>query len=230
MLQKLFAGFWKKTPAPDVPIKKPLIPPEGLALDAPIAFGFKCNWLAVSTSDTQGLATAFGLTEPTPCNWEYGIHYAYEGKFFVSPPVDGWTFIVSRNLPHAENSQNVELLKAMLIALSTQFGQAQYFGSLRTVSYDAWFKSENGRILRAYAIVDGSNIIVEGEPTDAEKSYNLFNSFSEECVNDPDYFERQDIDFPDESMTMEIAGAWSIDPQVLAELTTPSTTLGILGS
>jgi len=195
-----------------------------------ISAGFKCNWLAVSTSDTQELATAFGITEPMPCNWEYGIHYAYEGKFFVTPPVDGWTFIVSRNLPHAEDSQNVELLKTMLTDLSIQFGQAQYFGTLRTVGYDAWFKAENGYIIRAYSIVDGSNIIVEGEPTDAEKKYNLFNSFSEECKNDPEYFGRQDIDFPDESMTMEIAGGWSIDPQVLEGGATLSTTLGILGS
>jgi hypothetical protein len=113
-------------------------------------------------------------------NWEYGIHYAYEGRFFFSPPVDGWTFIVSRSLP--------------------------------------------------YALADGTNTIVEGEPTSFEKKYNLYNTLSEDYANDPDYSERQDIDWPDDSMTMEVAGAWSINLQDLEGCNDLAPRLGFLGS
>src|SRR6185503_822073 len=103
------------------------------------------------TSDTNKLVAAFGLTNVITCNWKYGISYAYEDRFFISPPVDGWTFIVSRSLPYAQDERSILILKAMLVDLSTEFGQAQYFGTYRPVGYDSWIKAENGQILRAYA-------------------------------------------------------------------------------
>ncbi len=108
-----------------------------------------------------------------------------------------------------------------------EFGQAQYFGTLRTASYDSWMKAENGQIIRAYALVDGTNTIVEGEPTPVEQKYKLINTLSEEYENDPDYLDK--VEWPDESMTMEVAGAWSIDPQDLENRNEISPTLGLLG-
>ena len=229
MRQNLFAKLFKKAVGDNTPPRKPLIPLEGATPDKPTGFGYKCNWLAVSTTDIEKLAIAFDLTETTPCNWEYGIHYAYEGRYFVTPPVNGWTFIVSRSLPFAEDMESVQLIKVMLIDLSKTFGHAQYFGTMRVVGYDSWIKAEDGHIVRAYSISDGSNFIVEGTPTDAEKKYNLANTLSEESQNDPGYFDRTNIDWPDESMTMEIAGAWSINPQDLNDINTPSARLGLLG-
>ena len=158
---------------------------------------------------------------------EYGIHYGYEGLYFVSPPVDGWSFIVSRNLPCAEDSRTIDLLKDILIGLSTEFGEAQYFGTYRVVSYDCWMKAKNGRLERAYGFVDGANTIVEGDPTPIEAGYNLYNTFSKESENDPDYSEK--ADYPDESITMEIAGAWSVNPQDLEDRKDLAPRLGILG-
>jgi len=229
MLKNLLDRLLKKKGQADLDPPKHLIPLEGTMLDRPVSFGYKCNWLAVHTIETDKLADGFGLSDTTPCNWEYGIHYAYEDRFFVSPPVDGWTFIVSSHLPFAEDQQTVSLIKTMLIDLSREFGQAQYFGTLRTAGYDSWIKAENGRIIRAYSLVDGTNTIVEGEPTAPEKKYNLLNTLSEEYDNDPNYLDRQDIDHPDESMTMEIAGAWSFNPQDLKDRTDLAPRLGILG-
>ena len=198
-----------------------------MVIDHPHSFGYKCNWLAIPTTDTEKLVAIFRLTATTPCNWEYGIHYAYEGLFFVSPPVDGWSFIISRNLPCAEDPKTIGLLKDLLIALSIDFGQAQYFGTYRVVGYDCWMKAKNGQLERAYGFVDGGNTIVEGVPTPVEAGYNLYNTFSEAYEEDPDYGEK--AEYPDEGITMEIAGAWSINPQDLEERKDLSARLGILG-
>jgi hypothetical protein len=227
MLQNLFARFFKKTPRSDKAPPKPALSLEATIPDTPVSFGYKCNWFTVSTTDTEKLATTFGLKDATPCNWEYGVSYAYEDRFFISPPVDGWTFIISQNLPYAEDPQTVALIKTMLTDLSMEFGQAQYFGTLRTAGYDSWIKAENGQIIRAYSLVDGTNTIVEGEQTPVEQKYKLINTLSEEYENDPDYLDK--VEWPDESITMEIAGAWSIDPQDLENRNEISPTLGLLG-
>src|SRR5262249_39386834 len=160
---------------------------ESTILDHPQSFGYKCNWLAVSTTDTDRLATAFRLTDATPSNWGNGVTRGYEGDFFISPPVDGWSFFVIRSLPSAENDGSMGMLKDLLIELSREFSQAQYFGTYRVVGYDCWMKAGNGQIERAYAVVDGGNTIVEGEPTPIETGYNLINTFSEEADTDPEY-------------------------------------------
>jgi hypothetical protein len=53
------------------------------------------------------------------------------------------------------------------------------------------------------------------------------NWLSEEYENDPDYLDN--VEWPDESITMEVAGAWSIDPQDLENRNDISPTLGLLG-
>lgn len=140
--------------------------------------------------------------------------------YFITPPVDGWSFIVSTALPLAENQQKIEEIKLILTNLSAIFGQAQYFGTYRVVGYDSWMRAETGVISRAYSFIDGENIIVEGEPTVIEKKYNLVNTFQNDGW--------EGFDLPDESMTMEIAGSWSINPQDLEERTAPSPRLGLL--
>lgn len=104
--------------------------------------------------------------------------------------MDGWSFIISRSLPYAEHDGQIQLLKDILTSLSREFGEAQYFGTYRVVGYDGWMKAANGRLERAYAVVDGGNTIVEGEPTPVEKGYNLINTFSQEADDDPDYFDK----------------------------------------
>jgi hypothetical protein len=108
------------------------IPVEYAIPDTPVSFGYKCNWLAVHTQDTQKLANMIHLREVHACNWKNGVEYAYQGRVFVSPPVDGWSFVVSKHqLPFAENAELVNVLKLMLIDLSKEFSQACYFGTYR---------------------------------------------------------------------------------------------------
>ena len=95
------------------------VPAEFAVADTPVGFGYKCNWFAVRTEGTQQLANHIGLNDAAPCNWQHGVDYAYQDRVFVSPPVDGWSFVISRvGLPVAENEDSVELIKKMLVDLS----------------------------------------------------------------------------------------------------------------
>ena len=56
-------------------------------------FGYKCGWLAVFSKNAERVADAVGATRST--GWEAGVAAAYTGAVFVTPEVDGWTFVVS---------------------------------------------------------------------------------------------------------------------------------------
>ncbi len=207
------------------------VPVEYAVPDTPVSFGYKCNWLAVYTQDTQKLADLIKLREVYPCNWKNGVEYGYQDRVFVSPPVDGWSFVVSKHqLPFAENAESIDLLKTMLIDLSKEFSRACYFGTYRVVGYDCWIKATDGKIERAYSLVDGGNIIAEGDPTPIEEKYNLINTLSEEAENDPDYFDQEGLRWPDEGLTMEVAGAWTIDPQTLDDRKDVAPGAGLVGT
>ena len=59
--------------------------------------------------------------------------------------------------------------------------------------------------------------------------YNLLNTLSDEAINDPDYFDRKDLHWPDESMTMEIAAAWSVNTQNLEDRKDMAPGVGLVG-
>jgi hypothetical protein len=221
---------WKQTaPSSNLP-KKLRVPAEYAIPDTPVSFGYKCQWFAVYTTDTKKLADWLGVKDATPCNWKNGIDYAYDDSIFISPPVGGWCLAISKmQLPIAQTEEDAQLLRTMVIDLSKEFSRAQYFGTYRVVGYDCWMKAENGQLERAFASADGANTIVEGEPTPVEQKFNLINTLSEEATNDPDYFDRKDLQWPDESMTMEIAAAWSVNTQNLDERKDIAPGLGLVG-
>ena len=207
---------------------KHLPPEESIILDAPYIFGIECNWLTIPTVDTESLAEFLKLDNLVPCNWKHGVIWGHHLKVYVSPPVDGWTFVVSNSLPYVNFEPGLTNAKQLVIELSQEYGQAQYFGSLDSgAEYDHWIKAENGQILRAYCYAEGENFIVDGEPTRVEKKYNLVNTLSEEAKNDADYLFREDIDFPRTIITLEVAGAWGFSPQDLPKKMAPR--LGLLG-
>ena len=67
--------------------------------DQPVPFGLKTQWLAVKTQKGREVAEAIGLTNMKVANWETGMHGAINGGYyFVSPPVKGWTLVVSSSM------------------------------------------------------------------------------------------------------------------------------------
>jgi hypothetical protein len=186
--------------------------------DLPVSFGYKCMWYAVKTEDKWKLAEGLGLKNLSDCNWKTGIDKAYKGSVFITPVVQGWTLACGLVLSPAEGKDGISEVKDVLVRLSREFGEAQYFCTHRITEYHCWMKAIHGEVIRVYAYLgeSGENIAVEGEPTEFEKTLSLANTFSEE-TNGDDYFEREDITWPYEQLVMEVAAHWSIDPSVLED-------------
>lgn len=197
--------------------------------DNPVDFGYKIVWLAVKTDSKSELSKILGLKNSKPANWESGIENAYESSVYITPQIGEWTLAVGMRLPLGDNIKSIEKLEELLNKLSSEFGEAQFFGTHRVVGYHNWMKSVNGKIERIYSYLgeSGENIKVYGQPTEPEKNLKLFNSLSEEAKSN-DYLEREDLDYADEEFVMKIAENWSVNPTKLTERIDIKDELGIL--
>ena len=199
--------------------------------DKPVDFGYKIVWIAVKTDNKSELSKILGIKNTKPSNWKSGIENAYQNSVFITPQIGEWTLAVGMGLPIGDNKESIEKLEEILNELSTEFGEAHFFGTHRVVEYHNWMKSVNGKMERIYSYVGESmeNIKVYGNPTEPEKELKLFNSLSEEAKSD-EYFEREDLDYADEELVMKIAEDWSINPTKLTERTDIKNELGIIGN
>jgi len=198
--------------------------------DKPIDFGYKIVWIAVKTDNKSELLKILGFKTSKPSNWKSGIENAYENSVFITPQIGEWTLAVGMGLPLGDSQESIEKLEKVLNELSSEFGEAQFFGTHRVVEYHNWMKSVNGKMERVYSYVGESmeNIKVYGEPTEPERNLNLFNSLSEEAKSE-EYYDREDLDYADEELVMKIAEYWSVNPTKLTERTDIKNELGILG-
>lgn len=199
--------------------------------DIPIDFGYKVVWIAVKTEKKLELSNILNLKNTKPANWESGIDIAYKNGIYITPQIGKWTLVVGMGLPQGDNIESIEKIEKLLNKLSSEFGEAHFFGTHRVVGYHNWMKSVNGKVERIYAYIgeSGENIKVYGKQTNAEKGLKLFNSLSEEAKSE-DYWEREDLDYADEELVMNIAENWSINPTKLTERTDIKNELGILGN
>ncbi|MFC4777349.1 hypothetical protein ACFO9Q_11195 [Paenibacillus sp. GCM10023252] len=172
--------------------------------DKPVPFGYKVQWLAIQTSDTEHVVRQLELHNVQAANWSSGINSAYDGMVFVSPPVHGWTLVVSTSIPDASNDG----LDALLNRIAANYESAQYFGSHRVVEYHAWVKIEKGKFTRkfAYSGESGELIWNDGALTEEEKQLN----FRVSDISQEDY---DKLWSPSEEDVMSLAGLWSINPQ-----------------
>jgi len=186
--------------------------------DSPIPFGYKMMWIAVKTDQKEKVGALLGLKNLRPSNWKNGMDGAYGKSIFITPLLHGWTLAVGMNLPTGggDSRESIQKLKALLKKLSAEFGEAQFFCTHRIVEYHCWIKAKNGKVERAYAYLGESaeNIVIEGNPTAIEANLNLINTFSPEARKD-EYFEREDILYPDEDLVMTIAEDWSVNPTTI---------------
>lgn len=198
--------------------------------DSAVGFGYKCMWFAVKTDQKNRLGEILKLKNISDCNWQVGIDKAYNGSVFITPTIDGWTLACGWGLPHGDTKTGIEEVKNILRTLSKEFGEAQFFSTHRVTDYHCWIKATNGQIQRVYSYLgeSGENVVIEGQPTEFERTLKLANTFSDEA-KDEKYFEREDLDWADEELLMQIAGHWSIDPTKLDERTDIPLSLGLLG-
>ena len=78
--------------------------------DKPVAFGYKCLWIAVKTINQQDVAKEIGLSNVKKSNWGTGITKAYEGLVFITPPVGGWILVVGAGLPNTSSKERIKIV------------------------------------------------------------------------------------------------------------------------
>lgn len=190
------------------------------APDRPAAFGYEMAWLAIRTRDTAAVVEALGLVAPEPCNWSSGIGTLYdpklgEGRIFVTPPVNGWTFAVGLALPHPVGRTFADKCTPMLVGLGGRFIEVQYFFACPVIDFFAWARMIDGRLMRAFAIGDEGIIWSKGRTTREERALGL-KLFELRGVRG----RRGDaggemILHPTEEHVLRLAHRWSLDPAKL---------------
>lgn len=198
--------------------------------DNPIDFGYKNVWIAVKTDNKKRISEVLELKNVQSSNWKSGIETAYNDGIFITPQIGEWTLAVGMKLVNDANLENINKLENILNKLSSEFGEAQSFGTHRVVEYHHWIKSVNGKTTRVYSYIgeSGENFKVFGELTEPETDLNLFNSLSKEAEIH-EYWEREDLNYADEELVMKIAENWSVNPTKLTERTDIKNELGIIG-
>ncbi len=199
-----------------------------VAADRPVAFGYKMAWLAIRTSDTDAVVETLDLAVPAKANWNSGIGTVYDDKFgekrvFVSPPVDGWMFVVGLALPHPMSPAFVDKWTPMMTALATRFGDAQYYFTYPLIDFYGWAIYANGKRVRAFAISDAGIVLSQGKPTREEKALGL-KLFELRGVKERKGDAGGEIIlYPTEDHVMRLASKWSLDPTTLGPSSGPES-------
>jgi hypothetical protein len=200
--------------------------------DRPVAFGYQMAWLAIRTRDTAAVLDALGLVEGQPCNWNSGIGTVYDARLgqnhvFVSPPVNGWTFVVGLPLPQPMGRSFADKATPLLVDLGGRFVEVQLFIAFPPVDLFAWARVIDGRLVRAFAIGDEGIIWSKGKTTKEERALGL-KLFELRGVRD----RRGDaggplILHPTEDHVMQVARKWSLDPTRLGAKSAPEA-MGVI--
>ncbi len=191
-----------------------------LAPDQPCAFGPDMTWIAVKAEPHEA-AHALGLTDVVSSNWNSGIGTIYDARLggnrvFVSPPLEGWVFIVGVSLPQPHGRSFIDKCTPLLTGLSERFGDVQYFSSHPELDLFSWAKLVGGRVVRAFAISDEGLIWSRGKPTREEKSLGL-KLFELRGVRGRTGDAGGELLLhPTTEHVMRLAGQWSVNPTLLA--------------
>jgi len=203
------------------------------APEPPRPFGYKMAWLAVKTEATSDVVAALDLVDPVPANWNSGIGAAYddtlsETHIFVSPPVDGWTFVIGLALPHPVSKSFVDKLTPLLLSMTGRFPDAQYYFTYPLIDFFAWARVKNGRLVRAFAAGDEGVVWNKGRPTREERALGL-KLFELRGVQERKGDAGGELLLhPTEDHVLQVARHWSIDPTRLTD-SDASAGLGVIG-
>lgn len=202
--------------------------------DRPCPFGYRMSWIAVRSRDTGAVAAALGLANPQVANWRTGIGSVYDNALgqshvFVSPPVNGWTFVVGLPLPHPVGPAFIDKCMPLLAALGQRFVEVQYYIAYPPIDLFAWVRIIDGKVQRAFAIGDEGVVLSQGKTTKDERSLGL-KLFELRGVRG----RKGDaggalILHPTEEHVMRLAGRWGIDPINIERAPKGAPAVGIIG-
>ena len=200
--------------------------------DTPAPFGYRMAWLAVRTRDAQQVADVLGLDVLEAANWRTGIGTVYDERLgethlYLTPPLNGWTFVVGQCLPQPLGRGFTDKSTPMLLDLAAKFPEAQYFLSSPAVEFYAWARVASGKLARAFAIGDEGIIWNKGKVTAEERSLGLKLTEIKAPRSRKGESAAAMLDYPTEAHVMYLAGCWSLNPTTIAA-TTPGTGTGYI--
>jgi hypothetical protein len=203
------------------------------APDRPCAFGYRMAWLAIRDAEPAAVVQALALQSCQAANWNSGIGTVYDtalggSRVFVSPPVDGWTFVVGLSLPPPASAGLVDKAMPLLLGLSQRFGEVQYYYSYPLLDLFAWARVTDGAVQRAFAINDEGVLWKIGRPTREERALGL-KLFELRGVRARKGDAGGEIILhPTEDHVIRLARKWSVDPTGLG-LASSGAGLGWIG-
>jgi hypothetical protein len=172
------------------------------------------RWIAVRSSNTTHLRTLLGLDSESFTPWSEALNRSNERRLFLSPPVQGWTLIIGGSLP--DPSEDVDRCFRLLVSLSREIGEVQFFAADRVFNHHSWAKLKEGRVLRAYAW-SGVTEWTQGNPTADERLLGMqFREYGEES-KPTDYGEVSPEQINTERILL-LARRWSLDPIMASEM------------
>jgi len=203
--------------------------------DLPIAFGEDMIWLAIRARTPDAVASALGVANAEPANWQSGIGAVYDLRFrdqyvFISPPIQGWIFVIGRGLPHSTDETVITDESRVLLAdLGRTFSDAQYFASLPDVDLHGWARIQDGKLKRALVASDRGIIWDHGRASTLERKLGL-KHFEVRGVSsrNGDVGGRLEL-HPEALQVMRIAADWSLDPTRIARLKSVTEGVGLAG-
>lgn len=203
-----------------------LLRDPALAPDGPEPFGAGNAWLAIQTVDIDQVIAILGLHEVAACNWQSGLSVAEDPDYsnayvFVTPPVDGWTFVVGMALPHPAGRDYTDQCLSLQLSLGKTFRDVQYFYACPILDLVAWSRFSDAKLRRSFAWGDEGIIWNKGALTSAERALGLkvFPTTSTTTLpppaNDIDEDERG---YPEPEHVLRMAASWSVNPETFTRL------------
>lgn len=190
--------------------------------DGPTAFGHETCWLAIRTAHTIDVVESLKLAGPRLANWKQGLN-AVQGQrtadteVFVSPPVDGWTFVIGLALPQPMGPAFEDKVRPLLARLGRRFPDVQYFLNFPTFDYFSWQRLRDGKFVRAFAATDEGVVMNKGVPTAEERSLGL-KLFELRGVRDRHGDAGGELLLhPTEAHVLTLARTWSLDPTRISD-------------
>jgi hypothetical protein len=182
-------------------------------------FGYKNAWFAARDCDPQALGKALSLERAGSCSWERGINVAYQRTsklIFIPPEIDGWILAIGTAFFDLVDDERFPQLTERL---SRDLGcEVQHFATHRVVETHSWARATPDGLQRAYMYIgsSGRTAVDIGELSHEEEElgFRFFDERSQEATLDA-YWERNDLEFPNEGHVMRLAALWSIDPTSL---------------
>lgn len=201
--------------------------------DRPCAFGYRMSWLAIRSRDTARIVETLGLAHPEPANWQTGVGVVYDRelgdqRIFVTPPVQGWSFVVGLSIPQPLGPGFVDKLLPLLATLGDTFIEVQYYCTHTALDFHAWARVLDGRTIRAFGISDEGVVLSVGKPTKEEKALGLRLYELRGVKGRRGDAGGELILHPTEEHVMRLAARWSLDPtQLTHAMAEPG--LGVVG-